>query len=202
MSTDSANPAALVPHDPAWESAAADVLRDVREVLADLRGAGEASYDHIGSTAIPGLAAKPYLDLQVRILPLPSHEQLTTRLGGLGFGRARGARPDSPGVTHDVPRGDEQVDAQVWEKRLYVRRSDGVVLHIRRSDSPWGRHTVWFRDWLRAHPEARESYESTKRELSAGNVGKADYDDYTRAKTKFFDEVQEHFTRWARHVEP
>lgn len=84
----------------------------------------------------------------------------------------------------------------MWEKRLYFRRTDGVVLHVRRSDSPWGRYTVWFRDWLRAHPEARESYESTKRELSARNVGKADYDDYTRAKTKFFDEVQESFIRW------
>jgi GrpB-like predicted nucleotidyltransferase (UPF0157 family) len=73
MSTN-ANSAALVPHDPAWASAAEDVLRDVGEVLADLPGAGEASYDHIGSTAVPGLAAKPCLDLQVRILPLPSHE--------------------------------------------------------------------------------------------------------------------------------
>ena len=52
-----------------------------------------------------------------------------------------------------------------------------------------------------AHPDARQSYESTKRELSAGNVGKADYDDYTAGKTRFFDAVQEHFTRWAKQVE-
>lgn len=61
---------------------------------------------------------------------------------------------------------------------------------------------MWFRDWLRAHPEARQAYEGTKRELSARNVGKPDYDDYTRGKSTFFAEVHEHFTRWARSVEP
>jgi GrpB-like predicted nucleotidyltransferase (UPF0157 family) len=58
-------------------------------------------------------------------------------------------------VTHDLPPGDDDLPDEVWEKRLYVRCADRVILHMRRADSPWGRHTVWFRDWLRAHPEAR-----------------------------------------------
>jgi dephospho-CoA kinase len=57
---------------------------------------------------------------------------------------------------------------------------------------------VWFRDWLRAHPEDRQRYEDTKRELSVLNVGKPDYDDYTRAKTAYFDDVQSAFVTWAR----
>jgi GrpB-like predicted nucleotidyltransferase (UPF0157 family) len=56
---------------------------------------------------------------------------------------------------------------------------------------------VWFRDWLRQHPEARQRYEATKRTLAQRNVGKADYDDYTRAKTAFFDEVHSTFAAWA-----
>ncbi len=116
----------------------------------------------------------------------------------LGFVQAHGARPDSPGVHRDTPRGDEVVADEVWEKRLYVAREKSVILHVRRTDSPWGRYTVWFRDWLRAHPEQRKRYEEAKRQLAAANAGKPDYDDYTRAKTSFFDDVQQAFTRWAR----
>jgi GrpB-like predicted nucleotidyltransferase (UPF0157 family) len=45
------------------------------------------------------------------------------------------------------------VPDEVWEKRLYV--APGVIVHVRSFDSPRGRHTVWFRDWPRADPEAR-----------------------------------------------
>jgi GrpB-like predicted nucleotidyltransferase (UPF0157 family) len=193
------NPAVLVEPDPSWSSQAAQELEEIRATLRDLAGATEARLDHIGSTSVPGLAAKPFIDLQIRIMPLPAHDDLGLRLAPLGFERAWGARPDSPGVTRDIPRGDEQVSDAVWEKRLYVARARSVVLHVRRADSPWGRYTVWFRDWLRAHPEARGRYESTKRELSEQNAGKPDYDDYTRAKIAFFDEVQPLFTAWAMH---
>lgn len=192
------NPALLVEHDPEWAPRAAQCLDQVRAALGDLTGAAEAELDHIGSTSVPGLAAKPFLDLQVRILPLPSHMELTQRLGPLGFERACGARLDAPGVTRDGPRGDEIVPDEVWEKRLYVARERSVILHLRRSDSPWGRYTIWFRDWLRARPDARHRYELTKRELSVQNVRKPDYDDYTRAKTAYLDEVQQVFTAWAQ----
>lgn len=192
------NPAVLREHDPAWALRAAQYLDDVRHALNGLPGATDADYDHIGSTSVPGLAAKPYVDLQVRMLPLASHSDLGPRLTPLGYERALGARPDSPGVNHDIPRGDEPVSADVWEKRLYMHRPESVILHLRRTDSPWGRYTVWFRDWLNAHPEERLRYERVKRQLSDQNVGKPDYDDYTRAKTVFFDGVQHSFTAWAR----
>jgi dephospho-CoA kinase len=191
------NPAALHEHDPAWAARAAACLSEVRRALTGLPGADAAVCDHIGSTSVPGLAAKPYVDLQVRIVPLPDHDELDARLEPLGYERALGARPDSPGVSRDIPRGDEPVADEVWEKRLYVRRADDVILHVRRSDSPWGHYTVWFRDWLRAHPDERDRYEATKRDFSARNAGKPDYDDYTRAKTAYFDLVQGSFVAWA-----
>ena len=198
MGQDQSNPAKLHAYDPEWPRHAQRHLHKLREQMADLPGAAEAHYDHIGSTAVPGLAAKPNLDLQVRILPLPTDDDLPERLGDLGYERARGARPDSPGVFRDIPRGSELVDYAVWEKSIFVHRPNRVILHVRRSDSPWGRYAVWFRDWLRAHPHQRERYEATKRRLSEENDGKADYDDYTRAKTTFFDEVQTEFERWAQ----
>ncbi|WP_232820299.1 GrpB family protein [Brachybacterium sp. YJGR34] len=198
MAPEQPNPAALHEHDPAWSHQAQHRLEEIRERLADLPGAADARYDHIGSTSVPGLAAKPFIDLQIRILPLPTDEAVAERLGPIGYRRARGARPDSPGVHRDIPRGSEIVDDAVWEKAIFVHRSGRVILHVRRSDSPWGRYTVWFRDWLRAHPDQRDRYEAMKRHLSQENAGKADFDDYTRAKTAFFDEVQEEFELWAR----
>lgn len=197
MSARDDNPAALVDHDPEWLPRAAKLLDQIRAAFQGLPGAAEAEFDHIGSTSVPGLAAKPFLDLQVRILPLPSDVELSSRLAPIGFERAKGARPDSPGVHRDTPRGDERVPCEVWEKSLFFAAEASAILHVRRTDSPWGRYTVWFRDWLRAHPDARRGYEATKRELSEANIGKADYDDYTRAKNVFFDEVHSVFTTWA-----
>lgn len=193
-----ANPAALSAYDPAWPRTAQRLLALIRRQLADLPGAGAAAFDHIGSTAVPGLAAKPIVDLQVRILPLPSDDALAERLEPLGYRRAEGSRPDSPGVHRDVPRGTDAVSDEVWVKSLFVSEDERVILHIRRSDSPWGRYAVWFRDWLRAHPQQRDRYEQLKLELSLRNAGKADYDDYTRAKTVFFDEVQAELESWGR----
>jgi len=195
------NPAALVEHDPEWPQRAQWHLGRIRYAMAGVAGVGEAKFDHIGSTSVSGLAAKPFIDLQVRILPLPSRDDLAHRLSALGYAITRGARPDSPGVEKDSPRGDELVSDEVWKKHLYVLREDPVILHVRRTDSPWGRYTVWFRDWLQAHPDQRGRYESTKRRLAAANVGKSEYDDYTRAKTAFFDDVQDAFTRWAREMD-
>ena len=155
--------------------------------------------DHIGSTSVPGLAAKPYVDLQVRISPLPGEEPLRERLQPLGLVRSHGSRRDSPGVYADVPRrGNDQVPLEVWEKRLYTHPEQNLILHVRRADSPFGRYTVWFRDWLREHATARARYETTKRQLSAQNAGKGDYDDYTRAKSAFLDEVEQEFVAWAK----
>lgn len=195
--SDEENPAALVEHQPEWPRRAARLLSEIGDALSGLDGAETAALDHIGSTAVPGLPAKPFLDLQLRISPLPAEADLCRRLDQLGFVRARGARPDSPGVDRDIPRGSAPADPAVWEKLLFWHEQEQAILHVRRADSPWGLYTIWFRDWLRARPDARQRYENEKRRLSAEQRGKADYDDYTRAKTEFFDEVQSEFEGWA-----
>ncbi|MDI6943151.1 GrpB family protein [Microbacterium barkeri] len=196
--SDAGNPARLVAHDPSWSLIAQEELAAVAHALEDVEGGSEAVLDHIGSTSVPGLAAKPFVDLQVRIAPLPAEGALDAAFARIGYRRAHGSRPDSPGVYRDLPRGSEVVADEVWEKRLFVGRDGMTILHVRRMDSPWGRYAVWFRDWLRAHPDQRDRYEQVKRGLSEENHGKADYDDYTRGKTAFFDEVQASFEAWGR----
>lgn len=189
----------LRPYDPAWPARAARLLAAVERAVAPL-GGGE-SFEHIGSTSVPGLTAKPFVDLQVTVIALPAAEVLDRALAPAGFVPTTGSRPDSPGVSRDVPRGAEVVPEEVWRKRLLVHDLDGpdaAILHVRLSASPWGRYTVWFRDWLRAHPVARDRYAAFKIGVAAEHAGDADYDDYTRAKTAFFDEVQEEFEAWGR----
>lgn len=194
---DRTNPAELVEYRAEWAQQAAQALEKIADAITGLPGQDGAKLDHIGSTAVPGLAAKPFVDLQLRLSPLPAEHDLAPLLEPLGFARARGSRPDSPGVDRDLPRGSLPADPRVWQKLLFWNEGERAILHVRRADSPWGLYTVWFRDWLRANPEARSRYEEIKRTLSAQQIGKADYDDYTRGKTQFFDEVQADFESWA-----
>ncbi|WP_432489182.1 GrpB family protein [Kineococcus sp. SYSU DK018] len=192
-------PAVLQPYDPAWPGRAAALLAAVEQALEPL-GVAE-SFEHIGSTSVPGLKAKPFIDLQVRVSELPQSGLLDEALAPIGFVPTTGSRPGSPGVYRDIPRGSEVVPDEVWRKRLFVYDvdgPDGAILHIRLASSPWGRYTVWFRDWLRAHPEARDRYADFKTATAAEHAGDTDYDDYTLAKTAFFDQAQAEFEAWGR----
>ena len=190
-------PPVIVGYDPGWPLLAGELLGQLRGAVPDCAWV----FEHIGSTSVPGLAAKNIIDLQIRVPELPSYRFLDERFGPLGYRRARGSRPDSPGVDRDADRGSERAAAEVLAKRLYWR--DGlppVILHVRRLDSPFGRNTVWFRDWLRAHDAERDRYAQVKRQLAAAHAANADFDDYTRAKTAYLDEVQSSFEDWARRV--
>jgi len=186
----------LTPYDDAWPRAAAARLNDLRRVLEPLDP--DCAFDHIGSTSVPGLTAKPLIDLQVRMPRLPDAATLDPPLLEVGFHAHAGSRPDSPGVERDSPRGSQQAPDEVWEKRLFTAQDPDSVLHVRRSDSPWGRYTVMFRDWLRRHPDQAARYAEMKQSLAHEHVDDPDYDDYTRAKTAYFDEVQPKFEWWAR----
>jgi len=191
----------LQPYDPAWPVRAAALLAAAERALDPL-GVAEA-FDHIGSTSVPGLTAKAYVDLQITVRAFPDADVLEQALAGAGFDPATGARPDSPGVHRDVPRGSEVVPDDLWRKRLFVHDLDGpaaAILHVRLSASPWSRYTVWFRDWLRAHPGARDRYAAFKVQVAAEHAGDPDFDDYTHAKTAFFDAVQDEFEAWGRRA--
>lgn len=201
MTTRGGGPAAQHPYDPDWPVRAAQLLGELQAALAPITGSNAWACDHIGSTSVPGLAAKPIVDLQIRLPSLPPAAGLDGALSTaeLVFA-AVGSRPDSPGVTRDTPRGSHPVPDEVWTKRLYVRDDahGRAILHVRRVDSPWGWYTVWFRDWLRAHPAERDRYALLKERLATAHADDADYDDYTRGKTAFFDEVQGQIEAWGQ----
>jgi GrpB-like predicted nucleotidyltransferase (UPF0157 family) len=113
------------------------LLNEVEAALAVLADADRYVYEHIGSTAVPGLAAKPIIDLQVRMPSLPALDHLAVLLASTGFIPAHGARPDSPGVYRDIPRPGDPTDAALYAKRLFHDPKRAAILHIRRADSPF-----------------------------------------------------------------
>ncbi len=192
--------AELHPHDHTWAPAADRRLRRLTAALAPVEASADFRFDHIGSTSVPGLSAKPVLDLQIRVPALPRDQAFDAMLHQVGYRPTSGSRPNSPGVYRDIKRGSQRVEDRVWDKRLFICPDPGqaAVLHIRLLASPWGRYTVMFADWLRAHPAERDEYERVKQELADSHADDADYDDYTRAKTAYFDRVQPQFEQWAR----
>jgi dephospho-CoA kinase len=192
---DPAGAPVLAGHDPARAAAAARLLGRLRAGLRD-RGVddGTWTYDHIGSTSVPGLKAKPYIDLQVGVTDLPAPGSPAEEVvSAAGFHRARGARPDSPGVDRDgVLEPAAAWSEAVYRKRLYFRPDPAApaILHVRLLGAPWWSYTVAFRDWLRGSQEARRAYEAMKERVAAEHASDGDYDDYTRGKTAFFLEWQ------------
>ena len=187
----------IAAYDPAWPTRAQQLLKRITEALTGLPVPVQTVCDHIGSTAIPGLAAKPILDLQVRVAMLPSMDELAAALSPIGFVPAAGARPDSPGVYSDTPRPDSSASPEKYEKRLFHSPDEAAILHIRRIDSPFAEFVVLFRDWLRPHPHHARQYAERKFELAAQHAADLDYDDYTRAKTEIFDRIEPEMRRWA-----
>ncbi|MBM7774504.1 GrpB-like predicted nucleotidyltransferase (UPF0157 family) [Actinokineospora baliensis] len=156
------------------------------------RGLGEGfTWDHIGSTSVPGLAAKDVVDLQVGVPSLDDVGGLAEAVLAAGFVDVALTVPGSPGVVRDAVRGRRRRGVR-WDKRLFASGDPGcrAILHVREIGSPWWGFTRAFRDLLRADAGVRGEYEQVKRDLTGVHAGDVDNDRYTVAKSVFFDRVQ------------
>ena len=134
----------------------------IAAVLAASRGS-ISRVEHIGSTSIPGMAAKDVIDLQASVDDLAQAvDALDGPLAEMGFVR------EPYGHDH-VPAGSDD-DPERWVKLMWSRREhpDGNVnLHVRVAGAPNERLALLFRDWFRTHPEAVPAYAAFKRTLAA-----------------------------------
>jgi GrpB-like predicted nucleotidyltransferase (UPF0157 family) len=152
-------PVLLSEYDTRWPERAAALAA----LVIHAGGGTVARVDHIGSTSIPGMAAKNVIDLQARVDDLDrAAAVLDAPLARAGFVR-------EPWDHDHVPAGWDD-DPERWVKRLWSRRRhpDGDVnLHARVAGSPNERLALLFRDWFRAHPDAVPAYAQFKRTLAA-----------------------------------
>lgn len=187
-------PARLVPHDPTWAPQAARLAARIARAAGPV-GAG---VDHVGSTSVPGLAAKPVLDLQLGVRGLAddaARAALVERLCEAGF-------PGDGAWQQDEPQDDEP-DPRRWRK-LYHRTADPgslpVHLHVREAGSPGWRLALLTRDWWRADAQARAEYEAFKRATAAEHTGDPTTEGYAAAKEPWFTSAWPRARDWAERT--
>lgn len=177
----------IVDYDQEWP-------RDARRLIARLKlvaGDKALSVDHVGSTAVPGLAAKDVIDLQLAVRSLDDADALADSLAGAGF-------PALPGFTRDTPKAGDP-DPEHWRKRTHASADPGrwANLHIRAAGSPGWRYALLFPAWLRADDAARAEYEAVKREAASRF---ADIPSYGNAKDPWFAQADGRAEDWAERT--
>ena len=162
----------VVPYDPGWPGR----FHWKRGVMRAALGPAAGSIDHMGSTAVPGLAAKPVIDILVSISDVEDEESYRVPLErtGLQF-RSRD------------------------EVHRYFRPPAGslrdVQVHVAEADSDWRREHLLFRDYLRAHSDVADAYGALKLRLAAEHP--TDRIAYTDMKGAFIREALVDAAGWA-----
>lgn len=177
------SPPRIVDYDPSWPQQYARIAARIAHATGGL------STSHIGSTAVPGLAAKDVLDLQLVVDDLASVDAVVRQLGQAGL-------PGRPGTWQDNPKPGLPADPALWRKRLHGSADPGrpVNLHIRQAGAPAARVSLLLRDWLRADPTARAEYVAHKRALAAAATSTHEY---ALAKEPWFDHAWQRARQWA-----
>lgn len=160
--------------------------RDAARISARLKTAAHGlilAVDHIGSTSVPGLAAKDVIDLQVAVSGMDAADTAAPRLAAAGF-------PRVPGAGSDTPKPGAPDPGQ-WQKRFHANADPArpVNIHVRVAGSPGWRYALMFRDWLRANPSARTLYAGHKADLAARFAGQTGTRAYAEAKEPWFTDV-------------
>lgn len=166
----------IVPYDPEWP----DLFRRLGTQLRDALGDVALRIDHIGSTSIPGMDAKPIIDVQISVASLDPVDPFRIPLEFAGFIW----QSDNPELT-----------------KRYFREKPGARrthIHVRKLGSFSQQFPLLFRDYLRAHPDEIPPYSAMKYRL-AEQYGE-DREGYTIAKGEFVWAVVRKADEWAQDI--
>jgi GrpB-like predicted nucleotidyltransferase (UPF0157 family) len=134
----------LAPYDPAWPSFFTRLENQIRAALGD----GVLLLEHVGSTSVPGLSAKPIIDMVLAVADSSDESSYVKALEEKGF-TLRIREPD-------------------WHEHRLLKAPDiQGKLHVFSDGCKEIERMLIFRDWLRNHAGERALYEETKRQLAA-----------------------------------
>ena len=141
-----------------------------RSLLGEALGGLIIAIEHVGSTSVPGLPAKPIIDIDLSIEDTADESRYVPALEGLGY---------------------RLVLREPWwyGHRMLVSPAEDVHLHMWPRDAPEPIRHLLFRDWLRSHPQDRDLYAATKRRLARETADQPG--DYSLAKNDVIDEIYE-----------
>jgi GrpB-like predicted nucleotidyltransferase (UPF0157 family) len=165
----------LVDYDPAWQGMYAREERRIREALGDRA----LLVEHMGSTSVPGLCAKPCIDIVLGVEDPADESTYVPALQAAGYVLRR-REPE-------------------WHEHRVFKGSDiNLNLHVWPYGDPIiGKHLA-FRDWLRAHPDDRDLYAAEKRRLASQHWTLMN--DYAEAKSGIVREIERRM--WAQELQP
>jgi GrpB-like predicted nucleotidyltransferase (UPF0157 family) len=168
------DPIVIVPYDEDWPSRFEAERDRLTRVLGPLL---TGPIEHIGSTAVPGLAAKPIVDLLAVVREIDAVDQAAAGLPDVGWLAA----PES----NDAAHRRRSFCSPTVERRT-------AHLHVVEASSSGWRGWLAFRDHLRVHPEAAREYEALKRALAAElGADPNERDAYRSGKAAFIGAVTE-----------
>ena len=155
----------LVPHDPEWDK----IFRAEKVKLLEVLGEMAVDIQHVGSTAIPTIPAKPIIDIAVLVKSLDETKMCTEKIEAVGYQKKQENRPERLFFT----KGPE-------ENRI-------VYLHVGDESTDYIKDMILFRDYLIQNPAEAQRYSNLKKELAEKFADNRE--PYTAAKGKLIQEV-------------
>ena len=158
----------VVPHNPNWKG---DFQKESRQI-AKIFGENVIKIHHVGSTSVPGIYAKPIIDLLVEVKTLTKVDEHHEKMRSFGY----------------IIMGEFGIAG----RRYFRKENAGGIrthhVHVFETGSPEVRRHLAFRDYLIAHPEDAEKYSQLKRELAAKYP--RDIEAYMDGKDGLIKEIQ------------
>jgi GrpB-like predicted nucleotidyltransferase (UPF0157 family) len=158
-------PVIIVPYDPAWP----DVFGQIREKVASVLGPTALDVVHIGSTSVPGLAAKPVIDIDVVISAKADLGSVFSRLAKAGY-------------TYEGEKGIDGHHAFAQPDNLPAHH-----LYVCEAGNPELKRHIAFRDYLRGNADVARAYGALKKHLA--DKFRTDREGYANAKSAFIAET-------------
>jgi GrpB-like predicted nucleotidyltransferase (UPF0157 family)/protein associated with RNAse G/E len=170
----------IVDYDPRWPAIYAKERDRILGVVADK----VVAIEHVGSTAVLGLGAKPIIDIMIAVRRLSRAEQCIKPLRSIGY--------------EYVPEHEKELpERRYFRKGPHGVRNRHFHLHMVEHNGDFWRQHLLFRDYLRSHPDVAQKYCRLKKELAERHA--SDSEAYTRAKASFIESVLEKASASLKH---
>jgi virginiamycin A acetyltransferase len=171
------NTVELHPHNPNWAIIFNQEAAQLKPIFAE----NLVSIHHIGSTAIPGIVAKPIIDILVIVKDMNKIEELNKQLEKIGY----------------TARGELVVEGSKYFHKGNSKRTHHI--HVFEEKHPAANHYIRFRDYLSAHPKEAKRYEALKIHLAEKHG--SEREKYRAGKKDFIVELHKSAEAWFNHLQ-
>ena len=155
------------PYDEMWKQDFISISNEIRDALGELA----LRIEHVGSTSVPGLSAKPVIDIDVVIRDYSVLDEVISRLAKIGY-------------QHEGNLGIAGREAFGYEGKEHLKEHH---LYVCPEDSPELKRHIAFRDYLQSHPDAVQEYSRIKEE--AASFYPYDIDQYIGHKSPVIEKI-------------